>query len=104
MPCASVFFGYLFRGSHSEPSPLGKGDRSGARFGEARAKKREAIAVDEVHHTDALSRLIRASALALNEQNLLRKPAALFGLFGADLFKIGRAEALQRGTGVNDLE
>ena len=34
----------------NEPSPLGKGDRSGAHFA---ARNSDAVAVDEVHHTDA---------------------------------------------------
>ncbi|MBQ2256061.1 MAG: hypothetical protein II330_04275, partial [Clostridia bacterium] len=53
LSCISIFFGYSFRGSHFEPSPRGKGDRSEANFTEARGEMREAIAVDEVHHTDA---------------------------------------------------
>ena len=43
-----------------KPSPLEKGDRSGASLGEARAQTREAIVVDEMHPTDALSRLINS--------------------------------------------
>ena len=43
--------------AHIKPSPLERGDRSGASLGEARAQTREAIVVDEMHPTDALSRL-----------------------------------------------
>ena len=49
-------FAILFR--CGPPSPPEKGDRSGASLGEARAQTREAIVVDEIHPTDALSRLI----------------------------------------------
>ena len=46
--------------AHIKPSPLERGDRSGASLSEARAQTREAIVVDEIHPTDALSRLINS--------------------------------------------
>ena len=61
LSCVSAFFGYSFRGSHFEPSLRGKGDRSGANFTEVRGEMGEAIAVDEVHHTDALLHHVNAS-------------------------------------------
>ena len=42
-------------GNSYKPSTLGKGDRSGASFKANRFEMREAVAVDEVHHADALS-------------------------------------------------
>ena len=45
------------KGCHNKPSPLERGDRSGASFGKARAKTRKAIAVGEIHHTNALTHL-----------------------------------------------
>ena len=38
-----------------KPSPLGRGDRSGASFGKVRARTREAIAVGEIRPAVALS-------------------------------------------------
>ena len=46
--------------AHIKPSPLERGDRSGASLGEARVQTREAIVVDEIHPTDALSRLMNS--------------------------------------------
>lgn len=43
------------KGCYDEPSPLGKGDRSGAYFAE---RNSDAVAVDEVHRTDALLHLM----------------------------------------------
>ena len=54
---ASVFFCHPEIAAMIKPSPRERGDRSGASFSEARAKTREAIAVGEIYHTDALSRL-----------------------------------------------
>ena len=53
--CTKTFYGSLSKVDAPKPSPLGRGDRSGAKFTEAQGELREAIAVGEIHHSDALS-------------------------------------------------
>ena len=50
------FLSKTIRGTRvANPSPLGRGDRSGASIGEVRAKAREAVAVGEIHPATAPS-------------------------------------------------
>ena len=50
------FLSKTVRGTRAtKPSPRERGDRSGAKFTEARGELREAVAVGEMHPTDALS-------------------------------------------------
>ena len=55
--CAFILLNLRTR-RRKEPSPLERGDRSGAKVTELRGDLRVAIAVGEIHHTVAPSRLV----------------------------------------------